>query len=134
MADTPIITSPLTRPARSSGRSLNSRRRNGERHAASSLPRTSVAGQRDSDSVTVEFRLPAHLGARVAEVVGEFLCWASLPMERLADGSFVALIRLQRGRSWRYRFLVDGDRWVNDHAADDYVTVEDGSAMSLLVL
>jgi hypothetical protein len=31
-------------------------------------------------------------------------------MDRLADGSFVATIRLQRGRRWRYRLLVDGER------------------------
>jgi hypothetical protein len=55
-----------------------------------------------------------------------------LPLDRLADGSFVATIRLQRGRQWRYRLLVDGERWINNWCADDYVIGVDGSYMSLL--
>jgi hypothetical protein len=85
-----------------------------------------------SEMVTVEFTVPACVGGTFADVIAEFLTWVPLPMDRLDDGSFVATIRLQPGCQWRYRFLVDGERWINDWCADDYVTSVDGSCMSLL--
>lgn len=85
-----------------------------------------------SDFVAVHFTVPASVGGTFADVVGDFLTWVPLPMDRHVDGSFNVTIRLQAERSWHYRFVVDGDRWINDWNADDYVTHADGSCMSLL--
>ena len=49
-----------------------------------------------------------------------------------ADGNrYCIALRLPCGRAWRYRFLVDGDRWMNDLTADDYVLGPNGEAMSV---
>lgn len=68
------------------------------------------------------FRLPDVADAQLAWVVGEFNDWSTSahPMERDGDG-FIARIPLEPGRAYRYRYLLDGDRWENDWAADAYV-------------
>jgi hypothetical protein len=85
-----------------------------------------------TDLVTVTFMTPPAIGGQFAELVGEFTSWVPLPMDRRRDGGFVMALRLDAGRSWRYRFLIDGDRWMNDWSADDYEMVEDGSCMSVI--
>ncbi len=60
--------------------------------------------------------------ARSVHLVGEFNDWShtATPMERSGDG-FETTVQLKVGREYRYRFLVDGDRWENDPAADGLV-------------
>lgn len=82
--------------------------------------------------MTVDFVVPAAVGATFADLVPEFAAWVPLPMVRRNDGSFHTTIRLTARERWKYRFLVDGDRWINDWDADDYVIDEDGSCFSLL--
>lgn len=82
--------------------------------------------------VDVEFTVPAVVDATFADLVAEFVTWVPLPMDRRPDGSFVVTVRLEAGQRWRYRFLVDGDRWVNDWNAPDYVLDDDGCGMSVL--
>jgi 1,4-alpha-glucan branching enzyme len=68
------------------------------------------------------FRLPAQIQAGRVHLVGEFNGWSceATPMRRDATG-FVADVTLRAGRSYRYRFLIDGVRWENDWTADRYV-------------
>lgn len=82
--------------------------------------------------VDMRFTLPAAIGASYADLVAEFTSWVPLPMDRLGDGKFTITLRLPAGQEWRYRFLVDGDSWVNDWAAVDYVVDDAGCAMSVL--
>lgn len=82
--------------------------------------------------VTVEFVMPACVGAATADLVAEFAAWVPLGMDRRDDGSFVVSLRLEPGRSWRYRFLLDQERWINDWTADDYVSGDDGQCWSVL--
>lgn len=42
-------------------------------------------------------------------------------MDRDRDGSFSLVVRLETGRSYRFRYLLDDQRWENDWAADAYV-------------
>ena len=81
---------------------------------------------------SVRFVVPASIGARFADVLGEFLLWTPYPMDRRLDGSFVVTLGLERGRRWRYRFLIDGERLINDWEADDYLMNADGSSTSVL--
>lgn len=85
--------------------------------------------------VEVTFRLPAELSGEVAHVVGEFNDWSHTanPMERDGDG-FVARIRLAPGRAYRFRYLVDGNRWENDWTAHAYVPNEFGGDDSVVDL
>jgi 1,4-alpha-glucan branching enzyme len=62
-------------------------------------------------------------GAKKVTVVGDFNDWdrESNPMRKLKDGSFTLTIEFEKGRDYRFRYLVDGTRWANDWRADRYV-------------
>jgi 1,4-alpha-glucan branching enzyme len=82
--------------------------------------------------LAVRFHVPAALGAQVAEVAGDFSAWAPLAMLRDSTGAFHLVVQLDRGRRWRYRFFLDGDRWINDPAAGSFVDGPNGSSCSEL--
>ena len=50
------------------------------------------------------------------------------------DDGFVARVLLEPGRQYRFRYLLDGERWENDWSADDYVDNELGGTDSVLDL
>jgi hypothetical protein len=56
-------------------------------------------------------------------LVGEFNGWApnQHPLTLLDDGRFRTELPLPVGQRWRFRYILDGERWENDWAADDYV-------------
>ena len=83
----------------------------------------------------VNFSVPGACGARAAAVVGEFNEWSPTahPMTRGDDGFFVTLT-LPTGRTYRFRYLLDGERLQNDWAADAYVPNEHGGDDSELDL
>jgi len=82
----------------------------------------------------VTFKLPAEAQAEKAMLVGEFNEWnpAGCPMKRLKDGSFSVIITLDSGRQYRYKYLLDGQRWENDWTADSYAPNEFGQDDSLI--
>lgn len=71
----------------------------------------------------VTFTLDGAVDAMSAAVCGEFNNWFGdgHSMDRAPDGSFSLTVELDAGRSYRFRYLLDGSRWENDWAADDYV-------------
>src|SRR5512141_3128745 len=70
----------------------------------------------------VTFVLSSQPNADHVHVAGDFNDWqASTPMKRQKDGSFRATVELEPGREYQFRYLVDGNNWVNDEAADGYV-------------
>lgn len=84
--------------------------------------------------VKVTFELPAN-GATTATVVGDFNGWdkEAAPMkQRKKDGVFAASLNLPVGQSYQFRYWVDGQRWENDWAADDYVPNGFGEDNSVL--
>ena len=85
-------------------------------------------------SCRVTFGLPSAVDAQAAAVCGEFNEWdpAKNPMKRKKDGSFSLTISLKPGRTYRFRYLLDGERWENDWAADDYVPNEYGTQDSVI--
>lgn len=84
----------------------------------------------------VTFKLPEEVGAETAVLCGEFNDWdpEANPMRRLKDGSFSATVSLPAGQSYRYRFLLDGERWENDWEAEEYVANEHGTEDSLVTV
>lgn len=84
---------------------------------------------------TVRLCLPTAVGCRHATVAGDFNGWSTTanPMRREGD-AFVADLRLAPGRSYRYRYLLDGERWENDWSADAYVPNAFGSDDSVIDL
>jgi len=73
--------------------------------------------------VLVTFELPAAVAAAAVSVCGDFNDWSptSHQLTRTDNGSFQAALEPPTGRRWRFRYLLDGQRWENDWAADDYL-------------
>lgn len=87
-------------------------------------------------SCRVTFKLPAELNAKTVHLCGEFNEWSSVenPLKQLKDGSFSITISLKPGRSYRFRYLLDGERWENDWDADAYVDNQYGTEDSLITI
>ena len=83
----------------------------------------------------VTFTVPATCGARKAAVVGEFNDWSTTadPMTRGVT-EFCVTIPIPTGRTYRFRYLLDDERWENDWAAHAYVPNEHGGDDSELDL
>jgi hypothetical protein len=73
--------------------------------------------------VEVTFRMPPVDGAVELYLCGDFNNWhtTGVPMALEPDGSWVARITLETGKSYRYRFIDNQGRWHNDWDADAYV-------------
>lgn len=73
----------------------------------------------------VTFELPAEAanGAANVTIAGEFNGWdsAATPMKRSKAGAYSVTLDLPGGREYQFRYLIDGERWENDWAADKYV-------------
>lgn len=72
----------------------------------------------------VTFRLPKEAAehADAVHLVGEFNNWdrQSTPMDKLKTGEFKKVMELDPGKEYQYRYLIDGEQWQNDYAADKY--------------
>ena len=88
------------------------------------------------DSCRVTFKLSSEVGAETAHLCGGFNEWSptSHPMKKLKDGSFSTTVSLDAGQSYRFRYLLDGERWENDWDADAYVANQYGTEDSLINL
>jgi 1,4-alpha-glucan branching enzyme len=64
-------------------------------------------------------RLPE---AEAVHLVGDFNDWDQLahPMSRLKDGRFKTVLKLEPGKEYQFRYMVDGE-WHNEWEADRYV-------------
>lgn len=86
----------------------------------------------------VTFTLPkaATAEAQGVALVGDFNNWdrEATPMKRLKDGSFSITLDLQRDREYRFRYLIDGNRWENDWYADRYEKNRYGDDDSVVVV
>ena len=55
-------------------------------------------------------------------------------MKQLKNGSFSVTVSLPAGQSYRYRYLLDGERWENDWDAESYVSNEFGGEDSVITV
>ena len=67
---------------------------------------------------------------------GEWNGWSADAgvMQRDAGGGFSVTVGLDAGRAYRFRYLLDGQRWDNDWAADAYVRNDFGGEDSVVDL
>jgi 1,4-alpha-glucan branching enzyme len=79
--------------------------------------------------VRVDFALPNSIWADRIHLVGDFNGWnrESHPMQRDRDGGWHITLDLAAGQRYQFRYLCDGERWINDTQADDYVANGFGS-------
>jgi len=72
----------------------------------------------------VTFTLPKEAAAEAESVcvMGEFNNWSpdANPMTRRTNGDFSVSLDLEKGRSYRFRYLIDGWKFENDWKADRY--------------
>jgi 1,4-alpha-glucan branching enzyme len=85
---------------------------------------------------SVTFTVDPRAGARLAAVCGEWNEWSADAdvMRRDAEGGFSLTVGLDAGRAYRFRYLLDGQRWDNDWAADAYVRNDFGGDDSVVDL
>ena len=85
------------------------------------------------------FTFPAEAApeAKTVEVVGDFNNWytqEAVTMKKQKD-VFKAVVELETGKEYQFRYLIDGQAWENDWEADAYVSTPfgvDNSVVSAL--
>ncbi len=89
-------------------------------------------------SCKVTFRLPKQAvpDAKAVAIVGDFNNWnlAETKMQKLKSGDFKATLELPRNREYKFRYLIDDNRWENDWTADKYTPNEHGSDDSVVIV
>lgn len=77
------------------------------------------------NACAVTFRLTAaHVpDAKTVALVGDFNGWNSNAhlMRKMQNGDYAKCLRLEAGREYQFRYIVDGMLWKNDANADKYV-------------
>jgi 1,4-alpha-glucan branching enzyme len=88
------------------------------------------------ETIRVTFVLPPTVPAEQINVVGEFSNWEkTLFMEQAQPGGNWQLdLDLAAGRRYRFRYLIDGQHWLNDIFADDHLENPHGSYDSVIDL
>lgn len=76
----------------------------------------------------ITFTLPAEALAEATEalLLGDFNDWDTergIALEKQKDGSLKAVVQLEPGKTYQYRYLLNDGRWVNDYYAQDYAPV-----------
>jgi Glycogen recognition site of AMP-activated protein kinase len=93
---------------------------------------------RDNAAALVEigFALPAEVQADSVVLSGDFNQWSrdGIQLERDTDGTWRATVALEPGRSYRFRYLLDGERWENAWDADQYVPNSFGGTDSVIIV
>ena len=84
----------------------------------------------------VTFELPVDIDAQEVAVLGEFNNWSpeTHPLKKAKKGGYSATVSLEAGQSYRFRYLVDGQRWENDPEADNFVPNMFGTKDSVIAL
>ena len=87
-------------------------------------------------TVPVTFTLPAEVGAADVALCGDFNNWDTgpIPLIRDTDGPWQVTVPLTPGSSYRYRYLLDGERWENAWDADRYEPNPYGSDNSVVMV
>ncbi|PKL24707.1 MAG: glycoside hydrolase [Spirochaetae bacterium HGW-Spirochaetae-3] len=79
---------------------------------------------RDGSTCTVSFIIQPEqaTGVVTASVSGDFNNWSrtATPMKRTPEGGFEARVKLDAGKEFHFRYLLDDSRWDNDWHADKY--------------
>lgn len=91
-----------------------------------------------SPECRVTFRLPGEAapGSRTVTIVGDFNNWSAdkMPMKKLKSGDFQIVLKLPSNREYRFRYLIDCNRWENDWCADKYLQNPYGCDDSVVIV
>jgi len=74
--------------------------------------------------VTFLMSKDASNGASRVDLLGEFNNWNTaepINLAKLKNGTFKVVIDLPIEKDYQFKYLLDGEKWVNDDSADKYV-------------
>jgi 1,4-alpha-glucan branching enzyme len=96
------------------------------------LKRKKIVG---TTSVRVSFILPADDPRLPAAVVGDFNDWDETadPLRRRSNGTASAVVLLESGVPYRFRYCGAGGHWFDDDMADGYEPNVHGSSDCIVV-
>ncbi len=86
--------------------------------------------------VRVTFRVSNQVWADHIALVGEFNDWRlyhHLLQQTYGDSDWHITLDLEAGRSYRFRYLVDGSEWMADNRADGHVFNSHGGVDCVVV-
>ncbi|MCB0587854.1 MAG: isoamylase early set domain-containing protein [Phaeodactylibacter sp.] len=83
------------------------------------------------------FTLPVEAApeAKSVALVGDFNNWnaeEAVSMKKQKNGVFKAVVELEAGKEYQFRYLIDGQAWENDWEADAYVSTPYGVDNSVI--
>jgi 1,4-alpha-glucan branching enzyme len=89
----------------------------------------------DGEGVIVTFEIPGSVWADSIHLVGDFNGWdrQSLPFRHNRRDDWQVEVELERGREYRFRYLVDGDQWRSERHADRHAVGADGVYDSVVI-
>ena len=86
----------------------------------------------------VTFRVSKEMAnnAETISLVGDFNNWdtTASPMSKLKSGEFTSLLELEKGKSYEFRYLLDGNEWCNESEADGFVANNFGTENSVVAV
>jgi len=86
-------------------------------------------------TMRVTFRISKHLWADQVALIAEFNDWdphAHLLQQTSLDTDWHITLELEMGHSYHFRYLVDGEHWMDDDQADGYEFSPDGGVDSVV--
>ena len=89
---------------------------------------------KNQTSCRVTFKVPKGLEAESVVLLGDFNEWETQanPLKVRKDGSWSTTVSIKADREYRFRYLVDGERWINDDEVDHLVANRFGGQDGLL--
>lgn len=85
----------------------------------------------------VTFTLPKEAveNAETVAVLGDFNNWqGGVSLKKQKDGSFATAVELEKGRSYEFRFLINGEKWENAWNAEAYKPTPFGAYNSVVTV
>ena len=86
----------------------------------------------------VTFILPVEVVSSASKVnlAGDFNHWNtnSIPMKKLKGGDYKVTVALEKGKEYQFRYLIDGNSWINEQEADKLVPNEFETENSVVIL
>lgn len=83
----------------------------------------------------VTFSIPAEWAEKDVQLVGDFNDWDedSDALKKTGD-KWEITVRLKPESTYRFKYLIDAEKWVNDDAADEYVANIFGTEDSVVII
>jgi hypothetical protein len=96
-------------------------------------PAKAAAPAAKTSKVTFVLPKEAVENAETVAVLGDFNNWQNgVSLTKQKDGSFKTAVELEKGRSYEYRFLINGEKWENDWSAEAYAPTPFGTYNSVV--